>query len=225
MSTPRAAVPARTERFFLPWLSWVALGEFVGFLVPMAVEAFIITAGLGDLPGAGLLILAGLGEGAVLGAAMSWRLARRIPDLDRRAFAVLSAVGGAVAWALGMLPVVTLEGWAEWPVPLVVIAGIILGGALLASIGVAQWIELRRRLAGAWVWILATAAAWCVGLGAFFAIAPPLWAEGQSLPLVLAIGALGAAAMAISMAAVTGWAAVALLRRTSPHTVTAGRQR
>lgn len=210
------------RRFFLPWLGWVALGEFIGFLVPTAVEALIITAGLEDLPGAGLLVVAGLGEGAALGAAMSWRFSRRIPALGRGRFVLLSAVGGAVAWALGMLPVVTLDVWADWPVPLVVIAGVVLGCALLASIGVAQWLELRRHLAAAWVWVLATAAAWCVGLGAFFAIAPPLWNEGQPLPLVLAIGALGAAAMATTMAALTGWAAVALLRRAHPISVTAG---
>ncbi|GAB3278862.1 hypothetical protein GCM10027449_19180 [Sinomonas notoginsengisoli] len=220
MSTPRdAAASVRTDRFFSYWLGWVSLGEFAGFLVPMAAESLIITAGLDDLPGAGLLVVSGLGEGAVLGAAMSWRFSRRLPALNRRRFALLSALGGAMAWALGMMPVVTVEAWAGWPVPLVVIAGIVLGIALLASIGVLQWIELRRHLVAAWAWVLATAAAWCAGLGAFFAIAPPLWNEGQTLPLVLAIGALGAAAMAITMAAITGWAAVALLRRTRANTV------
>lgn len=209
MASPQHSVSG----FFLPWLGWVTLGEFAGFLVPTAGEALIITAGLGDLPGAALLVLAGLGEGAALGAAMSWRLSFLIPALNRRRFVLLSAAGGAVAWALGMLPVVTIEGWADWPFALLVIAAIVLAGALLASIGVLQWIELRQRLPGAWLWIPATAAAWCVGLGAFFAIATPLWTEGQSLPVVLAIGVLAAAAMAVSMAAVTGWAAVALLHR------------
>lgn len=220
-----AAAPARTERFFLPWLGSVALGEFVGFLVPMAAEALILTAGMDDLPGAGLLVAAGLVEGAALGAAMSWQLSRRIPSLDRRRFVLLSAVGAAIAWALGMLPVVAIETWIGWPFALTLALGVLLGLALLTSIGLAQWLELRRHLRGAWLWVFATAAAWCVGLGSFFAIAPPLWNEGQPLLLVLAVGALGALAMAVAMAAITGWAALVLLRGAYPSVSAAGGQR
>lgn len=211
-AVPRAPVPGR-RRFFLPWLGWVALGEFAGFLVPMSAEALIVASGLGDLPGAGLLVVAGAGEGAILGAVQGWRLSRALPDLARGRFTGLTAAAAALAWALGMLPVVTVGLWIEWPVALTAVLGLVVGLALLASIGVGQWFELRRHLAGGWIWVLATAAAWCAGLAAFFSIAPPLWTEGQSLPLVLAIGALGAAAMALSMAAITGWAATSLLRR------------
>lgn len=215
--TDPAAVPGAPApnglRFFLPWLGWVALGEFAGFLVPMSAEALIVASGLGDLPGAGLLVVAGAGEGAILGAVQGWRLSRALPDLARGRFTGLTAAAAALAWALGMLPVVTVGLWIEWPVALTAVLGLVVGLALLASIGVGQWFELRRHLAGGWIWVLATAAAWCAGLAAFFSIAPPLWTEGQSLPLVLAIGALGAAAMALSMAAITGWAATSLLRR------------
>lgn len=214
MSIRRVAAPDRTEPFFLPWLGWVALGEFVGFLMPMAAESLVIAASLPDLVGAGMLVVAGLGEGAVLGAAMAWRFSRRIPSLNRRRFILFTAVAAAIAWALGMLPVVTLATWADWPIAFAALVGILLGVALLASLGVGQWIELRRHVHGAGIWIFASATAWCVGLAAFFAIAPPLWTEDQPLALVLAIGALAAAAMAISMAAVTGWAARTLLART-----------
>ncbi|MDQ4492016.1 hypothetical protein RBS60_17585 [Sinomonas sp. ASV486] len=216
MSIQRAAAPDRTEPFFAPWLGWVALGEFVGFLIPMGAESLVIAADLPDLPGAGLLVVAGLGEGAVLGTAMAWRFSRRIPSLNRRRFIVFTAVAAAIAWAVGMLPVVTAAVWIDWSMPLTVAVGLVLGLVLLASIGVGQWLELRRHVPHAWIWVLATAAAWCVGLGAFFMIAPPLWNEGQPLILVLVIGALGAAAMAVAMAAVTGWAAVRLVRRVLP---------
>lgn len=217
--TGPAAVPGIPApgglRFFLPWLGWVALGEFAGFLVPMSAEALIVASGLGDLPGAGLLVVAGAGEGAILGAVQGWRLSRALPRLARGRFTGLTAAAAALAWALGMLPVVTVGLWIEWPVALTAVLGLVVGLALLASIGVGQSFELRRHLTGGgWIWVLATAAAWCAGLAAFFSIAPPLWTEGQSLPLVLAIGALGAAAMALSMAAITGWAATSLLRRT-----------
>jgi hypothetical protein len=201
------------RQFFLAWLGWVALGEFAGFLVPTAAEALTISLGLGELPGAALVVVAGAGEGAVLGAVQGWRLSRELPGLNRRRFAVLTAAAGMLAWALGMLPVVTAPTWTDWPTAAVLAAAVVLGFALLATIGAGQWLELRRHANRAWLWILATAAAWLVGLGAFFAIAPPLWNEGQPLVVVLAIGALGAAAMAVSMAAVTGWAALRLLRR------------
>lgn len=92
--------------------------------------------------------------------------------------------------------------------PLAAAVGIVVVVLLLASIGTGQWLELRRHLPRSWPWIPATAAAWCLGLGAFFAIAPPLWQEGQPL----AVGLLGALAMAVTMAAVTGWAALTLLK-------------
>ncbi|WP_430297876.1 hypothetical protein [Sinomonas sp. B1-1] len=209
------------RQFFLAWLGWVALGEFAGFLIPTAAEALIISLGLEDLPGAALVVVvvAGAGEGAVLGAVQGWRLSRELPNLNRRRFVVLTAAAAMLAWALGMLPVVAAPAWTEWPMAAVLTAAVVLGFALLATIGAGQWLELRRHTARAWLWILATAGAWLVGLGAFFAIAPPLWHEGQPLVVVLAIGALGAAAMAVSMAAVTGWAALRLLRRpTGPRT-------
>lgn len=203
-------------RFYFSWLAWVSLGEFVGFLVPLSVEALIISLGLPDLPGAALLVVAGAGEGAILGAAQAARLVRAVPGMSRRRFIGLTSAAAALAWAVGMLPVVTAAVWIDWSTPLTVAVGIVLGLALLASIGVGQWLELRHRVPHAWIWVVATAAAWCAGLGAFFMIAPPLWNEGQPLILVLLIGAFGAAAMAVAMAAVTGWAAVRLVRRGLP---------
>ncbi|MEA5453711.1 hypothetical protein SPF06_03155 [Sinomonas sp. JGH33] len=209
MSRPSAA------RFYLPWLAWVALGEFAGFLVPLAAEALSLALGLPDLLAAALLAVAGAGEGAILGSVQGWRLSREAPRLKRRRFAALTAAAAAVAWLLGMLPVVAEPVWTRWPPALAAAAGIAVAALLLASIGTGQWLALRRVLPGAWMWIPSTAAASCVGLGAFFAVATPLWQEGQPFALVLAIGALAAAVMALGMAAVTGWAAGRLLRRSA----------
>jgi hypothetical protein len=189
----------------------VSLGEFAGFLIPTAAEALALSTGMDDLPTAALVVVAGAGEGAVLGAVQGWRLSRALPSLRRGRFTALTSGAAMLAWALGMLPAVTAAQWLEWPTAAIAGAALVLGLALLATIGVGQWLELRRHADRAWLWIVGTAAAWLVGLGAFFAIAPPLWSEGQPLAVVLAIGALGAAAMAVAMAAVTGWAALRVL--------------
>ena len=53
---------------------------------------------------------------------------------------------------------------------------------------------------------------WAVGLLVFTAITTPLWAPGQPAALMAAIGVLGGLAMAGTVAALTGWALVRLLR-------------
>jgi hypothetical protein len=58
----------------------------------------------------------------------------------------------------------------------------------------------------------ASALAWLAGLAAFLAFAMPLWQPGQRLAQVVAIGLAGGLLMAATMAAVTGFALVRLLR-------------
>lgn len=76
--------------------------------------------------------------------------------------------------------------------------------ALLISIGLGQWFELRKHVAGAWRWIAGSAAAWAAGLGVFLAVATPLWQPGQEWWLATVIGMAAAMLMAASMALVTG---------------------
>lgn len=90
------------------------------------------------------------------------------------------------------------------------IGGLLGGACLLATIGTAQWLVLRRaRPRCAW-WIATTAAAWAGGLLVFLALATPLWQPEQPLPLTIAIGVLGGRAMAATVAGLTGAAAARL---------------
>jgi hypothetical protein len=59
--------------------------------------------------------------------------------------------------------------------------------------------------------VAANAAAWCLGLLAFFVVTSPLWSPCQPVVLVAAIGACGGLAMAAAMTATTGWAVIRLL--------------
>jgi hypothetical protein len=86
------------------------------------------------------------------------------------------------------------------------VAATLLGGSLLASIGTAQWLVLRRHVEHAWRWIVTTAAAWTVGLGMFLGLAVPLWQPGQPLPLIVTIGVLAGVLTAATTSAITGFA-------------------
>jgi hypothetical protein len=86
-------------------------------------------------------------------------------------------------------------------------------GAVLFSVGTAQWLELRRLVRGAGWWVAGTAAAWTLALGAFLAIATPLWHEGQEPALSVLIGIGAGLVMAVVMAISTGAVLEAILRR------------
>ena len=101
----------------------------------------------------------------------------------------------------------------SWPLVARIALLLGVGVVLLLSIGTAQWLELRNHLPRAAWWIAGTAVAWLVGLGLFFAIAPPLWHEGQPAAVAIAIGVVAGLVMAAAMATITGVTLIALLRR------------
>src|SRR3954468_5217456 len=115
------------------WLLYVAAGEVAGFLVPATVGLLALDAS----PVAQLLLLpaAGLVEGAVLGFAQATVLRGERTGIDLRAWVVATSIAASVAWFLGMLPSSTHDTWSTWPTPWVVAAGVLLGAALLSSIG------------------------------------------------------------------------------------------
>ncbi len=115
-------------------------------------------------------------------------------------FAVPALVGALSAGSIG-----------AWPAALVIVAAAVLGPALLMSVGAAQWLVLRRRVARAGWWIASTAAAWLLGLGAFLGFAMPLWQPGQPVALIVLVGAGGGALMAATTSAITGSALRRLL--------------
>lgn len=70
-------------------------------------------------------------------------------------------------------------------------------------------------------WVGASALAWALGLGAFSAVSTPLWQPGQSTALIIVIGLLGGAAMAVTMAVTTG---LVLRRLLVPQTASLSRR-
>ncbi len=192
------------------WLRTVTAAEFAGFAVPALVGALVA-----DAPAAVVLTVvpaAGAVEGALLGTGQAVVLRRALPGLPLRRWIAVTAAAAVVAYVLGLLPSTLADAWAAWPPALSAALAVLLGGALLASIGTAQWTVLRRFVPRAGRWIAATAAAWLAGLAVFLAFTMPLWQPGQPVAATVAIGVAGGLLMAATTAAVTGLA----LRRLLP---------
>jgi len=190
------------------WVTATALGELAGFTIPALVGTGAAAAGVRPAVALVLLVLAGTGEGAVLGWAQSRALRHDLPGLPARSWVTATAAGATVAWILGMLPS-TLHDLlpAGVLIALVVPGGLI----LLATIGVAQWTVLRRHVPRAGSWIPANALGWIAGLAVVFAaigVAP----SGPPV-LVAACGILGGLGMGLAVALVTGAFLVRILER------------
>lgn len=205
------AVPDHPDGLLGRWVSWTVAGEVLGFVAPAVLG--VVSAGWSPWGAIPTMVAAGAVEGLVLGGAQAHALVPFVPGLRSTRFAVGTALAAALAYLLGMLPSALGPRLVEAPRMAVVSAGIVGGIVLLCSIGTAQWLELRRHAGRAWTWIATTAAAWLLGLAAFLLIAVPLWHPGQGSAAMVAIGLVAAAAMATTVAVVTGWALRRLLAR------------
>jgi hypothetical protein len=196
------------------WRSWTAIvtaGETAGFLAPALAGSFLAHVDAPPWPTYFVILVAGAIEGSCLGYAQGVVLRRRLAELPVAPFTAFTAAGAVLAYALGMLPSTLGEGSADVPVVLLVAASTVGGLLLLGSIGGAQWLVLRRVTHAAQQWPFATAGAWAAGLAVFFLLATPLWQEGQPLALTIAIGVLAGSAMAVTVAAISGFAALRLI--------------
>ena len=203
------ATPALRGRSLLgAWFVTVTVAEFIGFAVPAGVGA--LTAAMSPAVSVPALLAAGAVEGAMLGSGQAVVMRRALPGLPGRLWIAVTASAAVLAYVIGLtpsnLPVDT------WPLPLAVALAAIGGAVLLASIGTAQWLILRRHVARAGRWIWATAAAWAAGLAVFLGFAMPLWQPGQSPWLVVGIGVVGGLLMAATTSLITGATLTRLLR-------------
>lgn len=207
-------VAARDDPRYRRWVVVTTCGELAGFTIPAIVGATVTSADVGQGASMALLILAGVGEGTVLGWAQSRMLRRELPQLRTGDWIMATAAGAGAAWGIGMLPSTFGRQLLElWP-PLLVALGILAGVLLLATVGFAQWLVLRRHVNGAGIWVVANALAWIAGLAVVFAaigIAP-----ADSPVLIAAFGVVGGLGMGLTVALVTGRFLIRLLDRVKP---------
>ena len=184
------------------WMLAVVLGESLGFCIP----ALVALTAFDRSPTVALavMVLAGAGEGLVLGTAQALVLKRELLGFSRSAWIAATSGGAAVAWLIGMLPSTFYETWSDWGTLPTVVAAAVLGFLLLGSVGFAQWLVLRRHVARARTWVPANALGWVLGLLALVAVTTPLWHEGQPTVALVLIGVLGGVVMATAVAWVTG---------------------
>lgn len=210
-SSSKGAAATYRNVFLANWVGRVSLGESLGFLAPALAQ--LLAAALWPTATFPLLVLAGFVEGAVLGWFEVHVLRSRLPDVSIRRWVLFTGAAAAGAWTLGLLPSAD-SAWQDWPAAAQIAAGTTAGVVLLASIGLAQWIELRHHVPRAWRWIAGSAAAWAAGLGVFMAVATLLWQPGQDLWLSALIGIWAAILMAVTMAVITGLVMARLLPKT-----------
>jgi hypothetical protein len=192
------------------WFWTVTAAEFVGFAVPALVGAATADAAAAIVVPA--LLAAGAIEGSMLGWGQASVLRRAIPGFRPRRWTAFTAAAAVFAYALGLAPSTFASSIETWPTPILISATMLLGGLLLASIGFAQFLVLRRYVARAARWIAASALAWAAGLVAFLGFTMPLWQPGQPLALIVGIGVVGGLLMAATSSAITGVALRRLLR-------------
>jgi hypothetical protein len=206
--------------WLLRWIGVMIGFEALGFAVAFATGNLVYALALADapegtelaLPGTiALACLVGAIEGTMLATGQWLMLRRKLPALRWTAWAGSTAIGGALAWAIGMGLGTSLgDGVTEtppaWLLGLVFVgSGLAFGGLL----GTCQWLVLRLHLARATTWIGANAFGWMVGLAAAYTATN--WIdETTPLGLMIVIGVLAGAAMAVTPALTTGFM---LLRR------------
>jgi hypothetical protein len=217
-----------TERTPVGWGTWLgwAVASSIGLTIGLAVY-LPLAVGLGDelevVTRTLVSAAAGAGLGASLGVAQWLLLRRRASDQGR--WVLASVVGGTVggAGALVVADILSAVVGADF------ITNLVLGGTFLgASLGIAQWLLLRRLFVQAGWWVVGSTVGLSLGLGlgrvAGAALHDAFLGASETLARVLAAAIFGTLTVAV-YGAITGGVLVWLQRRRSdaevkPHRTT-----
>jgi hypothetical protein len=169
------------------WFLWLMAGA-VGWGVGVEVGSLGVPGGLKSLQSSPNIILAGylgVAAGGILGGVLQWLVLRR--QITRAGRWVLASLGAAAVVGVVIFGVGMVNADVGW-----------VGGAVLFGtvVGALQWLVLRRQVARAGWWVLASTVGWVVGM--------PLG------------GIFGWLALGAAYGAITGTALVWLLRQAPP---------
>lgn len=193
-----------------PWTLAFVVGELAGFIPPAVVGVTLGMLAAPDFAFVMFLTLAGVAEGAVLGAAQAWVLRRYAPGIDSRQWITATAAAAGFAWFIGMGTSV-IGGSSTAPAWALIVLLAPLWVMALVGMGLAQWMVLKQTVPRSARWIWVTAAAWLVGVTipivALSAVPDgwPMWTHGV-------IGLAAAVAMGLTVGGLTGRTLTRLLR-------------
>lgn len=197
-ATPQRATPsADSTGLRRTWLVACIVGELVGFIPPALTGALLVSLGVAEPVLVLGLVIAGVGEGAVLGSIQQQAL-RPVVPVD--GWASATAIGAGLAWLAGMGGS-SLVG-AIGPVALIGVAPAWVVGLL--AMPVLQRRRLRAAgLSGTRVWITRSVLAWTVGV-AIPVVALSIVPNGAPLVAHIAVAILAAVAMGATVGVITG---------------------
>lgn len=194
------------------WRRWVVaftLGELVGFgglPVVLGSVTFALTAELSTSMRSLLLyvvaIVAGFGEGIVLGWFQLRVLRDCLPRINARRWLIATGTAAAFAWACGMLAP-TLDDLIGLPPVIQIAIWIPAGVLILLSIGLAQGYVLRGVVARPRRWIVANVLGWIAGLPWTFVL-PALLPDDSPGYVWIATFAIAGTLMGATAGSVTG---------------------
>jgi hypothetical protein len=203
----------RGQGIWLRWTIAVALGELVGFAIPALAGAIAMALILPDTAVTVAVVVAGVGEGAVLGL-FQWLALRHSLPVSGRAWIGATALAAGVAWVLGMALSALAQQDTLGIFPLIALATL-LGVVFLLSMGGAQWVVLRHYVAHAGWWVVANAVAWPLGV-AVPVVGMALVPDGASATIIAIVGVLCGLLMGVVVGAITGGVLARLLSTNEP---------
>lgn len=189
------------KNIYKRWFLIVTFGEFIGFIIPSFVGVISVLFHFPQFVQTPIMILAGAGEGFLLGYFQGKVLAEIIPRFEKKDWIGATIMGAFTAWSIGMIPSTFYVFIEHIPSFIVISLGSIFAITLLFSLPYFQYRVMKRytKRADQWIWL--NLIAWFCGLTILFIcmyIAP----EGFLLTLLFSI--LGGLGMASVMAAITG---------------------
>jgi len=206
------------------WRRWVvanAVGEAIGLGCTLLLTIFLAATATNVLGPIGFAALAVLGgtviEGLIVGTTQWLVLQDPLPKLSWRRWALATAVGACIAWALGVLPGTMMPvdaGASPASMSGLAIDGLafVMGLVLGPILSVPQWLVLRLYLHRTGWWMLANALAWACGMVVIFLgtnLIPPVGIT-PAIAVLLVVYLVSAGAV---VGAIHGLVLIWLLRR------------
>lgn len=202
---------ARGQSLRQRWIVRVTLAESFGYMAPTLAGVMSVNSSPEHRPLAWAIVMAGCFEGLCLG----YGQARALPwQVSKWRYALLTSIAAGGVWA-AVFALMSCFATGEAMSAVQWLAVAIGGGLSLSAIGGAQWLLLRRLLAGAGTWVFWTALAWAVALPLSF-LPAPLVDESTPLLTHVVIWGFGGVVMAYVMAWFT-WYGVKALQRANPN--------